>query len=292
LSDAPSALSKDIFTLESDINEVIKRKGGWTKTIEEFFKEQVGSAASRRFLPSSEERTQRLRMSNIGHPCTRKLWYDLNTTYTTEFSPSTELKFLFGDMLEALVVSLVKASGHDIKYLQGQVEVEGIKGSMDCIIDGMVIDVKSASSQSFLKFKNHNLEEDDPFGYLTQLTGYVTGASELGLTEYKRSGGFLAIDKQFGHIVLDIYDLSKRVDGLTERIRSVKSDTSGPTPPPRAFEDQEAGKSGNRKLGTQCSYCQHKKTCWPGLQEFAYSRGPVFLTTVVKEPLLKEKDAS
>jgi hypothetical protein len=49
-------------------------------------------------------------------------------------------------------------------------------------------------------------------------------------------------------------------------------------------EDWAEGQSGNRKLSTNCSYCDYKKECWPGLRTFIYSKGPVYLTKVEREP--------
>ena len=54
--------------------------------------------------------------------------------------------------------------------------------------------------------------------------------------------------------------------------------------PNRAFSDVPDGKSGNMKLGTQCSYCEFKKVCWPDLKTYIYSSGPRYLTKVVREP--------
>jgi hypothetical protein len=41
------------------------------------------------------------------------------------------------------------------------------------VIDGVTVDVKSASKYGFEKFLKHNLREDDPFGYISQLSSYV-----------------------------------------------------------------------------------------------------------------------
>ena len=59
-------------------------------------------------------------------------------------------------------------------------------------------------------------------------------------------------------------------------------------PPERPYKDVADGMSGNRKLGTMCSYCQFKTLCWPGLRTFVYSSGPVFMTKVVKTPNVLE----
>ena len=45
---------------------------------------------------------------------------------------------------------------------------------MDCKIDGIVTDVKSASSFGFKKFKDGQLGlVDDPFGYIDQIKAYA-----------------------------------------------------------------------------------------------------------------------
>jgi hypothetical protein len=33
----------------------------------------------------------------------------------------------------------------------------------------------------------------------------------------------------------------------------------------------------------ECSYCEFKKACWPGLKMFTYSHGPMYLTKIKKE---------
>ena len=52
-------------------------------------------------------------------------------------------------------------------------EVEGVTGHQDCIIDGVVVDCKSASGVGFDKFKHNKLAEDDPFGYVAQISAYA-----------------------------------------------------------------------------------------------------------------------
>jgi len=69
---------KTIDTLVQDIEAVIKGKGGWTNAVNEYFMKNIGEAAERRLNPSGEVRKKTLRMSNIGTPCRRKLWYYIN----------------------------------------------------------------------------------------------------------------------------------------------------------------------------------------------------------------------
>lgn len=279
---------KTIDTLVEDINEVIKGKGGWSKVVNDHFKEDIGAVTMRRLGTPPEDRKPTLRMSNIGTPCHRKLWYSLHLKEEAEeLRAATLLKFLYGDILESLVLSLAEAAGHKVEGKQTVLDCHGIKGSRDAVIDGVTIDVKSASSYSMKKFKEHKIREDDPFGYLWQLTGYVHGGQDDPLVTDKKGGAFLAIDKQHGHLVLDYYDLTKELKEVEKHIGNIKFMVAGGVPA-RAFQVEEEGKSGNTKLGINCSYCEFKQTCHPTLRTFLYSRGPVFLVDVVREPNVPE----
>lgn len=281
---------KDIKTLVDDINDVIKGKGGWTAAVNDYFKEAIGEAAERRLNPSGETRAKTLRMSNIGTPCKRKLWYYLNLPdHEVDLPAHTHLKFMYGDFLEALLLSLAKAAGHTVVGEQDEVVVNGIVGHRDAVIDGVTVDVKSASTLGYRKFERNELRVDDPFGYLSQLTGYVKAGETDPLVTDKKGGAFLVVDKQHGHICLDYYDLTPDLYLFTKKVEEVKLYTSLPVVPYREWEPVPEGKSGNMKLPSACSYCDYHKTCWPGVRTFLYSSGPVMLTKVVKTPIVPEK---
>lgn len=276
---------KNINTLVDDINDVIKGKGGWTNTINEYFMEAIGEAAVKRLQPSKTPRKKTLRMSNIGTPCKRKLWYYLNLPdHETDLPAHTHLKFMYGDFLEALLLALAKAAGHSVTGEQDEVELSGIVGHRDAVIDGVTVDVKSASTMSFKKFERNELRIDDPFGYIQQLTGYVKAAQKDPLVTDKKGGAFLVVDKQHGHLCLDYYDLEPELAMFERSLEETKSLAAGSVEPDRFFEPVPEGKSGNMKLPSGCSYCDYKWSCWSGLRGFAYSNGPVYLTKVVKLP--------
>ncbi len=282
-------MTKSIHTLVEDINNVILGKGGWDATVNEYFKETLGEAATRRLSSSKEERKPTLRMSNIGTPCKRKLWYHLNLEEPQEELPvHTQMNFFFGDMIEGLLLSLAKAAGHNVTGEQDEVTAYGIVGHRDAVIDGVVVDVKSASTRGFDKFKYNQLRIDDPFGYIQQLTGYVHAAKEDPLVTDKKGGAFLVMDKQFGHICLDYYDLTPELSLLEKHINECKVFATIPVPPHRGFDPIPDGKSGNMKLAAGCSYCPYKEVCWPEARKFIYSSGPVWLTKVVRTPNVKE----
>ena len=144
--------------------------------------------------------------------------------------------------------------------------------------------MKSASSFSFRKFKEGKLREEDPFGYISQLSSYLYGSQDDPLVTEKNKAGFLAFDKQFGHIALDIYDLSPEVKTKKAEVENCKSVVKMSKPPAREYEPEPDGKSGNTKLCTQCSYCDFKKICWPDMRTFIYKGGPRYLINVAREP--------
>lgn len=239
----------------------------------------------------SEERgPPQLRLSNIGTECQRKLWYTVQQPDKAEpLSPNIRFKFLYGDILEELLLFLAKESGHDVQGCQDQVDISGVKGHRDAVIDGRVVDVKSASTFSFKKFASNGLRDDDPFGYIDQLGGYLHAGQSDELVTEKDVASFLVVDKTLGNICLDTYP--KPETDYEAKVESLKEMLQQPEPPERTFDDVPEGKSGNRKLCTQCSYCSFKTHCWPELRTFTYAKGPVFLTKVDKEPKVIEASA-
>jgi hypothetical protein len=216
------------------------------------------------------------------------LWLEKNYPDDKEpFTASTYAKFQFGDLTEEYILFLAELAGHSVQYRQEEVEIDGIKGHWDAIIDGVLVDVKSASSFSFKKFKEGLTPETDGFGYLTQLGSYHYAAVKAGYEVDPDRFAFLAFDKQHGHLCLDIHPADKEKDWeafFSERKKIVASDEI----PPRHYEPIPEGKSGNLKLDFGCSYCDMKRKCWPELRGFKYSYGPVWLTSVVREPNVPE----
>lgn len=232
---------------------------------------------------SAERRKPALSMSNFGKPCNRQLWYEVNLPAAREpLPPQARLKFLYGDVLEEFVIFLAEAAGHTVQGHQDTVVHAGVEGHRDVVIDGTLVDVKSANARSFEKFVRHTLPQDDPFGYTDQLDLYLEGSQDDPLVTNKDEAAFVAVDKELGNLVLDKHP-RKGVD-YTSKADAKRNMLAQNQPPARAFPDVEDGKSGNRKLGVACSYCSFKKTCWPELRTFMYSGGPRYLTKVARLP--------
>lgn len=236
--------------------------------------------------PREVENGFRLRMSNIGRPL-RQLWYESkNNSDPHAVSGPTQIKFLYGHILEEIVLMLVRMAGHEVTSEQKEVNVSGITGHMDCKIDGQVVDVKTASKFSFNKFKDGSLVNNDPFGYLAQLSGYETA-------EQTKEGGFLVINKESGELCLFRPDDLEKPN-VKEKIKKVKAAIAVDTPPERCYSPIPEGKKGNMKLPSGCAYCPYKFECYSdsndgeGLRAFRYSNGPVYFTEVAVEPRVEE----
>ena len=278
-------MTKTIKTLIKDIYDVIEGKGGWDKTVEEFFLSEMGIVLHQRLNEEHQARGT-LRLSNLGTPCDRQLWYRVNEPSQGErLPPHTRFKFLYGDMLECLVLALAKAAGHEVTGLQTTLEVFGITGHRDAVIDGVTVDVKSASQYSFDKFKSGSLRDSDSFGYISQLSSYVSAAEE-GVDPVH--GAFLVVNKVSGQLHLDYYDFSEEIERKEDEVKSKIAVVEGEIPA-RGFTDVPVSASSpNKKLGINCSYCDHKFKCWPEVRLFLYGHGPQYLTVVEKEPSVFE----
>jgi hypothetical protein len=281
----PRSLPEDIYAiLKTSTDHVVSEDN--VQWAGEAFKDLLRSRFTEQKAKTGEEV---LRFSSLGKK-DRQIWYAANSSETAEeLSPKTLFKFLYGDVIEILLLFLAKESGHEVTHEQHEVEVDGVFGHTDAMIDGIPVDVKSASPYSFDKFSDGSFMFQDPFGYIKQLSGY---AHALNKTD---RAGFLVADKVNGDICFAELDkLTIEGNPPSPRIEKLREIISQDTPPPRCYDDVPEGKSGNRKLAVGCSYCPFKDTCWSdsnngqGLRKFFYSRGPVWLTRVAKEPRVNE----
>lgn len=236
--------------------------------------------------PQKKDNKFYLRMSNIGRPA-RRLWYDKKTELENKrLEPSLFIKFLYGHLLEEVILLLVRLSGHKVTDEQKEIDIEGIKGHMDCKIDDIVVDVKSASGFSFSKFRQGILREDDPFGYIAQLTAYEEAE---GTTD----SGFLVINKETGELCFHQPDELDKPN-IKNHIKDLKKKLDLKTPPELCYDPIPEGKSGNMRIAKNCMYCPHKKECFKdsnngkGLRAFRYAKGLTYFTKVKVMPKVDE----
>jgi len=263
---------EEVRVKEEDVNELVKG-----------IVDAVTSSLKERERPRGN-----LRLSLIGHP-DRKIWYtvrDGDKLGKEKLKGQDKIKFLYGDILECLLIFLSRTAGHTVTDEQKTVSVKGVVGHQDAIVDGVLIDFKSASSYGFKKFKEKTIHSDDPFGYMAQISAYAK-ANNLD------KAGFVAIDKSSGEICYCPVHSMEMINA-EERIESLKATIKSDVPPPRCYSDIPDGKSGNYKLHIGCVYCSYKHICWAdsnggnGLKKFNYSTGPRYLTRIGRMPDVEE----
>ena len=252
------------------------------------FANDVLEAVRDSFMKREHTSGEAIRFSSIGRP-DRQLWYKHKIpTEAEEVHPSTRIKFIFGHMIEQLVFLLIKTAGYKVTSQQDEKVIDGIKGHMDGRVNGVVVDVKSASPHGFNQFESGGIFFNDPFGYIAQISGYADEEDEAA---------FIVMNKVNGKLhVLNIDEL-ERIN-FKERVSEVKKMVANTEPPERCYEVKPDGKSGNMKLPIGCIYCDFKKVCWEdandgkGLRVFDYKDGKRFFVTVKREPQAHIKEVS
>jgi hypothetical protein len=273
---------KDITTLVQDIYNLFE-SGAVDKNA---FDKMLSAPQN---IGERESDNHLLRMSNLGTSCERELWFKVNAKdQGIPFRAPHLIKFMFGDILESFLLQLAVMAGHSVEGAQDQLEINGVKGHRDAIIDGYLVDVKSASTYSFKKFEEGLTPDNDPFSYIPQINLYLKASENDPRLIHKNRAFFLVIDKTLGNICLSEAPIIRQ--DWHKFVEQKKQVVAAKNPPPRVIPAEPDGKSGNMKLGTKCSYCAFPYRCYEGegLRTFIYSDGPRYLTRVVNEPKVPE----
>lgn len=291
-------MSKKIQTLSEDIYHVLDA----TKDHEPDAASTEAAALriGGEFIKATQKRDEprakgKLWASDLGKQCMRQHWYNFNEPeYGERLNGHTKFKFLYGNILEESVLWLAEEAGHTVGSTQHTVELpldDGwtVRGRIDAVIDGTLVDVKSTSSFGYKKYTTEGLDAtNDTFGYLYQL-GFYHGFNDLDNT-LEDVCGFVWIDKQNGHIgyteveVPSPTDIIERAEQIVEAVEGDEMDAE------RGYDPEPYGKSGNMKIPTACSYCGFKQRCWRdanggnGLRGYLYSHGPVWFTDITRPP--------
>lgn len=242
---------KTIDTVVQDVYKLMETREttGNVKDIADAVGDEVSVAIQNTF--GVQQPKNGLRMSGIGK-CERAQWYSVKGYEQEEIEGSVYLTFLTGHVMEAVLLGLVQLAGHKVTGQQKRHEVEGVKGSQDCYIDGELVDVKTASAWSYdNKFKDDGIK-DDAFGYIKQLSGY-------GKTEGRDTGYFLALNKNKSTLKLCKQELETDID---QHIAQLKVKMDSDTPPMRLAKATTLDKSGRERLSMNCAFCGHKENCY------------------------------
>jgi hypothetical protein len=229
--------------------------------------DDIKEALQRQFGSKTKNDKFSLRMSNLGRP-TCQLWFLKNKPDTATSKPSNFImNMMIGDIVEAIFKGLLREAG--IKFTDSSkvyldISKTKVSGTYDLVIDDVVDDVKSASDWSYRnKFESYDaLSSGDSFGYIGQLAGYAKALK-------KKAGGWWVVNKangKFKYVLASGLDIDKEVIKLEQTVKKHESNKFE-----RCFEPEDEmfrGKpTGNKILGTTCSFCDFKYACWEGLQE-------------------------
>lgn len=267
-------MTKTFATLIADVGEELvkaaKGEGKLSPEAEQFFKDNSAHILNKMLVGQKKVRASKtLYISEIGHPCVRKLWYKVRPELfkPASYNPAALFKFIYGDLIELLFLTLAINSGHAVTHYQHSIEVpvEGtewkIRGRCDAVIDGVLIDVKSASPMAFNKFKDfETLSKNDSFGYIMQLITYWSNIPDISNTT-----GFVAIEKVTGDIVVPTIEVHSEVPQSIYRdlVESCEQEEE----PHRMTGWYETTKKTLEKhegsISATCNYCEYKDVCIP-----------------------------
>ena len=225
----------------------------------------------------NDRRSYKVRLSGIGKPLCQQKAEERGTPEDREYN--LPMKFLFGDVVEAIGMAVMEAAGVNITGEQEAVSLtrEGIEipGTLDVTIDegtDEVWDIKSASPFAFdKKFSEWSgfeaMREEDVFGYIPQGYAYAEAKG-------KPFGGWIAINKVDGRWSVAQTpndDEEYRVEALETidtNLKALKTKKKYlrmfPEEPEHYLKTQEGdGPTGNMLMPRTCTFCGFKSGCWP-----------------------------
>lgn len=270
-----------IETLVGDIESVLKTQ---TVTAPLSIEAQAKAAASllksitpRPPTPGYTREPFVLWPREIGELCLRKIWYGL--WYPQPAVNATDaMKFSYGHLLEETLLTYAEMAGHTVKDRQLKLTEDmtsyggtpwKVRGKIDAVIDGVLVDVKSCSKTIFAN--------------LTPYYGQVDWYAKVG--GYERAG-ILAVEKTSGRIRYgDVPQLWSRSGQSVSETTLLELES--PTPPERRYKETAFNAFG-RTLPDECLFCPFKYECWDGLRAFKYSYGPAFYTELRTAPRVAE----
>ena len=238
------------------------------------FKESCELAIRKQF---TKRESPKLRMSGIGSPICKQILSLQNCPKETSYNDI--MRFLFGDLIEAVAMLVIKAAVIKVvgeqKPSQIILDKENIKGTLDVIIeeDGVqkVWDIKSASPFSFdYKFRKgyDKIKDDDPFGYIVQ--GHLYGESNK-----MPFGGWIVVNKSTGEWAVvdapsDIEERKRVIKEANNIVKAVKKADFKKVKLKDDWEtyrqDGEILRTKNRLMPKLCSFCEYKRHCWTDAQ--------------------------
>lgn len=202
-----------------------------------------------------DEKRRYIGASSIGNKCSRAIWYGYMGAESTQPPPSLKTTFDIGKRLEGMLLdymeqaglNIVRANAHNKFLFVQDKDVPLFQGHYDSLLlipneAPMIVEIKTANTASFSKFKTHGLKEWNET-YYAQLQAY------LGMSGYKR-GVLLAIDKntsELHHEWLDYDDIYYH----ELKMKALAISTS----------EEPPEKINRNPIFYFCNNCKYRRTC-------------------------------
>ena len=274
---------KHISTLIQDVYNVATNDVWFDPEQSERYCRQLGHNINQSLAP--REAVSGLRLSAMGERCPRALWASVHSpSLQAPFRPQTRIIFHYGHVIEQLAIALARAAGHTVEGEQDELQLNGILGHRDCIIDGCIVDVKSVTSKGMETFKSGRVEEDIFLrSYLDQLDGYTVASYDDPLVTNKEMAYIWAIDKQLGH--MHLHEHRVRPNHIRQRVNDYKAIVASEVPPKCTCGTVFDRATGNTRLDVKASYNPFKRFCFPNHRTFIVKGKPISYSVVKTKPI-------
>lgn len=193
-----------------------------------------------------QKESKSLRISGLGKPAVLQALSWLGHEQES-VSFQSKMRFFDGDVFEAQIVALAKSIGINITDDQLEVRFEGVKGHVDGIFEGKLVEIKTANDNFFKAVQRTPLALEDR-GYLTQAGCYCAG---LGLEDYlfllknKNTGELFEVEgKPDRELVSRAGRVIHKIQGMknAEDILAPESGIRAPVPVKEFYKKEETGK--------------------------------------------------
>lgn len=219
----------------------------------------IAGQVDRALLESQKERGRGyLGFSQIGDPCTRKVWYEMMHPMKIDDARLLRI-FDVGNLFEDYIVSLLRKAGLTVydkdengKQFQASLMDGKIQGHCDGVVVGLpesnephLLEIKSAKNSSFKQFVKDGL-------YKTSLRYY--GQMQLYMHAFNLSRGlFVVMNKDTQELYFERVKYDKiEAQSLLEIAKHV---ICSDFPPERAYP---------KKTFYMCKMCRYNEFCWEG----------------------------
>jgi len=190
---------------------------------------------------------QHLGLSEIGHKCPRWLWYAHHNTPSKPIEGRIIRLFRTGNIIEDAIISDLESIGIEVTDRQREVEIVNgdivLKGHIDGIINGQLLEIKSAAEKYFKQLLKVGYEKWNP-KYKAQAHVYMVLCE---LTEC------IVIVENKNDSTLYIETLKLDRDYVTKLLIDVFAAITSQQPPERICPDASWYKS---------KFCKYQDVCF------------------------------